>query len=304
MKRASAICLVMILLCTLLAGTVLAEETTWHCETCDADRDTAFCPTCGAKRPEAEPEPEPEAEPETEVEEVAEPGPWICPTCGKEVAADYGFCPDDGTKKSPWPHRELTGTAVKLKKYVGNSPLVARTGLKRQAYLGPDKNKYPGAGSYKPEVTPVCSAYFREGEYVYVDIPNPGKKGKCVYFMDYSLVEVPETVEDVTLEGIPAKMVREETAILGPGTEYEELDITETAKAKGYYWHGGYYVQAAPGQWMYIEGAADTYVVVLQPDTELVVFFEYKNWVFTEFETAVGPVRAWFPAEAVEPIEQ
>lgn len=299
MKKVSVICLVMIMLCTLLTGTVHAEETTWHCETCDADRDTAFCPTCGAKRPEAEPE----AETETEPEEAAD-GTWICPTCGKENAAEAAFCPDDGTRKSVWPHRELTGTSVKLKKYAGNNPKYIRMGIKRQAYLGPDKNVYPGAGSYKPEVTPVSGAYFREGKYVYVDIPNPAKKSKCVYFMDDSLLEVPEAVEDVTLEGIPAKMVREETAILGPGTEYEELDITEVAKMKGIYMHGGYYVQAAPSQWYYVEAASETYVVALQPDTEIVVFFEYKNWVFTEFETAVGPVRAWFPEDAVEPIKK
>lgn len=298
MKRASAICLVLMLLCTLFAGAVHAEEATWHCETCDADRDTAFCPVCGAKRPEAE------AETETETEEAAE-GTWTCPTCGKEIAAENSFCPDDGTKKSVWPHRELTGSQVKLKKYAGRNPRYMRVGIKRQAYLGPDKNVYPGAGSYKPEVTPVSMAYFREGKYVYVDIPNPGKKNKCVYFMDDSLVEIPATVEDVTLEGIPAKMVREETAILGPGTEYEELDITETVKAKGIYWNGGYYIEVVPGQWQYNgKATGDTYIVVLKPDTEIVVFFEYKNWVFTEFETPVGPVRAWFPEDAVEPVRE
>ena len=53
------------------------EQDGWIC-TCGQHVKTAFCPVCGAKRPE--------------------PAGWTCPNC-KRAGIQSGFCPDCGTKK-------------------------------------------------------------------------------------------------------------------------------------------------------------------------------------------------------------
>ena len=282
MKKATAFCLVMILLCTMLAGIAYADGETWHCETCDADRDTAFCPVCGAKRPDPE------------------PSVWYCPTCGKEISNEYSFCPDDGTAKpgsvSVWPKRDLTGTPVTIKPYPTNKD--PDKTMRRQAYLGPDKNKYPGAGSYRPGMVTSAAALFREGDYIFVDLLYHEKEKRVVYFLDYSLQEVPASLEFVSLTGQPATVSTGAVAMMGPGSDYEVLEIS--VKSKYADWDIDDLVDQFAGSyeiWRALQ--SNRYTVIVDEGTDITVFFEYNGWLFAEFGTAIGNVRAWLPANAV-----
>ena len=257
MKKTSVICLMKLLLYALLMATAYADGETWHCETCDAERDTAFCPVCGAKRPDPE------------------PSVWYCPSCGKEISGEYSFCPDDGTAKttgfiSTWPKRNLTGSPVTLKPQIYDVwHYYESDTFCRQAYLGPDKNKYPGAGSYRINTVNGATAILREGNYILVDLVYHGTKKRVVYFQADTLQDVPASLEITTLKGLPAKICKTATFMTGPGDDYEKLEIDEQLEK------------------------------ILVPEMEIIVFFECNGWVYTEFGTDRSSIRAWLPVDAV-----
>ena len=100
MKRILSVILAAACLLAFAVGAASADGGTWRCVTCGEDRDTAFCPVCGAARPAEETE-----------------DTWICPACGKELPAEYAFCPDDGSGKetasgAPWEVISLEGRAT------------------------------------------------------------------------------------------------------------------------------------------------------------------------------------------------
>ena len=280
MKKATSICLVVILLSALFAGFACADGETWHCDTCDADRNTAFCPVCGAKRPDSE------------------PSVWYCPTCGKEISAEYSFCPDDGTERNlttaAWPSRNLSGTPVTVKPYP-NDP---GKNMRRQAYLGPNKNKYPGAGSYRASMVTNASAIFRDGDYVFVDLLYHGDEKRVVWFHTDSLADIPASLEFVSLTGYPATVKTAAVAMMGPGADYEVQEITEKSKYAD--WSFEDLVGRFGGSYEIMQALQNNkYTVVVEPETRIDVFFECGGWVYAEFGTAVGNIRSWLPADAV-----
>ena len=185
------------------------------------------------------------------------------------LKAEVPALPTTGPEQSgqgEWPERDLGGIPVIIKPYPNNDKQ-----SRRQAYLGPEKNQYPGAGSYRPAMVNSASALFREGDYVLVDLLYETKE-RCVYFRTDSLQVVPASLELVTLTGYPAKIKQAAVAMMGPGNNYEALETTIKSQQ-----------------------------AVLEPDTEIMVFFEYNGWVFAEFDIDVGKVRAWLAADMVSP---
>lgn len=255
MKKIVSVFLTFLFLISLMSFAGATGES-WHCDTCNADRDTEFCPVCGAQKPVAS----------------SETSTWVCPTCGRELPVEYNFCPDDRTEKvlpaGKWPIRILNGVGTSLKK-------LASTDDRHQSYAGPDGKAYSGTGAYKPFKVSSATALFREGNYVLVDITYKTVGRRCVYFKSSSLVN--DAVESVTLESVPAKVKVEIQPSYGPGAYYDELEKTITEKNK-----------------------TRTDSVLLEPGTEIKVFFETNGWVFAEFNCSLGLVRAWLPAETVE----
>ena len=160
----------------------------------------------------------------------------------------------------PWPVRDLSGVPVSLKPFA-NDP---NKEMRRQAYYGPEKKKYPGAKSYRPGMVNSATAIFRDGDYILVDLLYHENEKRFVYFTTDSLLEdPPASLEIAPSEVYSAKTSKATKATMGPGWDYEALESTINAGA------------------------------------ELAVFFEYNDWVFAEFYTSVGIVRAWLPADAV-----
>ena len=225
---------------------------------------------------------------------------WYCETCREY--RDTVFCPVCGAKKpdtkpdsgsSVWPHKELTRTPVTIKAYPKS-----KSELRRQAYLGPDKNKYPGGGAYRPAMVAGANALFREGNYIFVDLLYHEEEKRTVYFLNDSLEEVPNSLEFETLTGIPAKVCRETIAMMGPGSDYRVLEIS--VKSKYANWSLEELVSKFGGSYEIQRALQNSrYTVVLEQGTSVSVFFEYNSWAFAEFDTAIGRVRAWLPADSV-----
>ena len=236
----------------------------------------------------------------------AEGGTWTCPTCGEKYPADYSFCPNDATEKpvtatnttgsaSGWTKRTLTGTSVTIKPYP-NDPQKEK---RRQAYLGPDKNKYPGGGSYRASMVNDATAILREGDYVLVDLRYHETEKRVVYFRSDSLEQVPVDLEITSLTGSPATTCEAVVAMMGPGEDYEVLEITEKSKYKDWSVEE---LAARFGGSVEITRALQNhrYAVVVEEGTPISVFFECDGYVFTEFSTAIGNVRAWLPVDAAQ----
>lgn len=193
-----------------------------------------------------------------------------------------------------WPSRDLSGVSVTVKPYP-NDP---EKTMRRQAYLGPDKNSYSGAGAYRPGMVTSATALFREGNYVFVDLLYHQDEKRIVYFLTDSLKDVPASLEIVTLTSLPARVTRGVVAMMGPGSDYEVLEITEKSK------YADWDLAALAGKFggSYEIGLAlqgNKYSVVVEPEDTVNVFFEYNGWVFAEFGTAIGNVRAWLPSDSV-----
>lgn len=199
-----ALILSVVCLFTMLFAAAHADGATWHCDTCDADRDTAWCPTCGARRPAEE--------------------SWVCPECGKTLPAEYIVCPDDGHAKvvstGTWPVMELSGASTDLRP-------VPEEEMRRQAFFGPSSD-YPGAGGYQPYKVLSAYALFREGGFVLVDLDYLTVGKRCVYFKSSYLTN--DSVDAVTLTGYAAKTTAEIQPMYGPGSTYDL--VTKATKNK------------------------------------------------------------------------
>ncbi|MBR6028527.1 MAG: hypothetical protein IKP40_05495 [Clostridia bacterium] len=264
MKKALFLMLALCLLLTLAAASAAGD--TWHCDTCDEDRNTPFCPICGTKRPEAEPT-------------------WVCPTCGQSYPLAYQFCPDDGTpqpgSEAPaqpqtervWPVIELTGPETRLTSL--------QQGGRHQSYHGPDSQKYPGAGAYTPRIV-GANILYRDGNYALVDLQYATQGRKCIYFRYLSLTNPNAPEWDLT--GHPAHVIERYQPRYGPGMEYDPLTQNFSAPSP--------LTQRMP--------VIRTENVFVEAGTPLLVFCESRDWVFAEFECSLGLVRAWLPVDAVQ----
>lgn len=189
-------------------------------------------------------------------------GAWTCPTCGETWPVNYNFCPNDQTSQpssgGSWPVIRLSGSSTSLK--------AARDRERRyQSYFGPNRN-FPGAGAYKYYKVTGATAFFREGEYVLVDMSYTTVGRRILYFRDTSLTNA--SVEYVNLVSWPAVTTATIQPLFGPGHMY---DIVEQNN-KGVYIGQG---------------------------TRVNVFFETNGWVFAEFSCSLGTIRAWLPADQV-----
>lgn len=201
-------------------------------------------------------------------------GSWTCPTCGETFPSSYNFCPNDSTMQpvsgGSWPVMTLYGTGTSLKSLKDES-------ARHQSYFGPNRHNYPGAGAYKPYKVSRATALFREGDFVLVDMSYTTVGRRCVYFKASSLTNA--NVESVKLAGYPARANTQIQPLFGPGYEYDEVDRTVTnSKTK----------------------KSTTEKVLIGAGTSLTVFFECDGWVFAEFGSSLGTIRAWIPAGCVD----
>lgn len=292
MKRLLA-CILMIVCLFTMVSAAFAEGETWHCDTCNEDRNTEFCPTCGAKKPDPEPEPE----------------SWICPSCGKELPAEYSFCPDDGSKKEDaavssvaWPVMDLEGVDTAL------SPL-GDDSKRHQSYFGPGTS-YPGDGAYKPKKATSVKALFRIGNFVLVDMTYQTVGRRILYFRSGSLTY--SDVENVTLTSHPAKVTGNVAPLQGPGAEYDNVLQTNVKDPSRYEevdlliydfdvhdfrvftcWYD------KDEDVFCLNRETGRYTVYLNEGEKINVFFETNGWVYAEFNCCLGTVRAWIPASCV-----
>lgn len=155
-----------------------------------------------------------------------------------------------------WPVMDLTGIPAQLK------PL--GQGERHQAFIGPDRQKYPGGGGYKPAQVSSAIILFQEGDYVLTDISYPSSRiRRCVYFSSSALSV---TLED-TVSFIPhtIKLTKDVQPRLGPGDQYDKWKLT-----------------------------------ILKPDTEVNVLLESENWIFVEYSYADDLIRAWLPTDSIK----
>lgn len=132
-----------------------------------------------------------------------------------------------------------------------------------QSRCGPART-YHGAGAYKTYKMLSTDALFVEDGYVLVDLSYQTVGRRILYFPVSAFYNV-NGVPTVTLDSVTAYTAADVIPTFGPGGEYDTFD--EAAVASG---------------------------------TRLAVFFEEDGWVFAEFESGLGTVRAWIPVEDVE----
>ena len=244
MRKLFITAIALALVSAMLCGYALADGSAWICPNCHEERYTNYCPVCSAPRPAAQ-------------------DSWVCTTCGQTWPASYNFCPDDRTAKTVsdrgWPVRRLTGTGTALR--------TAKDRERRyQSTFGPGRH-YPGAGAYKYYKVTDATAFFREGDYVLVDLSYLTVGRRILYFRDSSLTN--SAVESVTLTGCPASTTTTVQPMFGPGRAYDA--VTNNNRD-----------------------------VTIGSGTRVSVFFETDNWVFAEFGCSLGTIRAWLPADKVK----
>ena len=252
MKKALTALLAFVCIFSLLLSIAFADGS-WYCNTCGAYRDSEFCPVCGTQRL------------------ASDASVWICPICGNDIPSDYQFCPDDGTQRvtshGSWPVIELNGTGTSLRALSDSSK-------RHQAKFGPG-SQYPDAGAYKPAKATSVIAFFKEGDYVCVDMTYTTVGRRCVYFKASALSNA--SANEVTMNSYSARTKAEVQPMFGPGQIYDPV-VQKVAK----------------------NGKTLTYNVTIPARTSINVFFENNNWVFAEFGCALGTIRAWIPVNQVE----
>lgn len=131
-----------------------------------------------------------------------------------------------------------------------------------QSWCGPH-HSYHGAGAYKTYKMTRTEALFIENGYIFVDMSYSTVGRRCVYFGGgfTGTNHVPQE----TFTGYEAATTVDVIPTFGPGSEYDTFE-----KAS------------------------------ITAETELSVFFEENGWVFAEFFSGLGPVRAWIPVEYVQ----
>lgn len=292
-KILTVACLFVMLFTMLTAA--CAEGAAWHCDHCDADLETEFCPICGEERPAVE-EPAEAEEPEEAVTA------WTCPVCGEVLPMEYNFCPNDRTEKvvssGKWPVRIFEGTSVTM-----NSR--GKT-VKEQTYMGPGRKYAQGGSFYKGSIRNM-TALLKEGSFILVDMEYASSGKRCVYFKSSALNGSAEQVGNMT--AYPAVVTADVQPMQGPGKDYDPVKRTVIRKhTKKTYGKSdadeGSSVKSGGDNTIH-SGKTETYTtlhsdeIVLAKDAEISAFFEMNGWVYTEFECSAGWIRAWIPAAMV-----
>ena len=190
----------------------------------------------------------------------------------------------------PWPAESFEGVDVSLRPLKDSEQ-------RHQSYFGPD-TKYHGNGAYKPAKASNVKALFREGDFTLVDMEYPGQGRRVLYFRTSAVTG--GEAEAVTLTGYPAKTSTLLIAMQGPGMEYES--VMQTVPSPWLDLTFEELVSKFGGSWEIYEAMQDKRLtIVLDPETEISVFFEMNGWVFAEFSCSLGVIRAWLPAEYVVP---
>ena len=200
----------------------------------------------------------------------ADGGSWYCSTCGTYRNTD--FCPDCGARRpagqsGSWMTLTMSGVGTSLRPFNDQS-------RRHQSYFGPNSN-YPGAGAYKPYKVTSATALFREGDFVLVDMSYQTVGRRCVYFKASSLTSA--VVDQVTLSGTAAVTTSSVQPKFGPGYEYDSVEKKNQKNGK-----------------------TTTEAVTVGKGTRVNVFFEMNGWVFAEFGSSLGTIRAWLPANTVQ----
>ncbi len=131
-----------------------------------------------------------------------------------------------------------------------------------QSRCGPG-DTYHGAGAYKPYKVTSTAALFAEGGYLLVDMDYTTVGHRRVYFLTGAFSGTGE-VPEAALDGYDARTTGDLTPLFGPGGDYDVF--TEAAILAG---------------------------------THLLVYLEENGWVFAEFASDLGTVRAWLPADQI-----
>lgn len=194
---------------------------------------------------------------------------WYCENC--RTYRNSEWCPDCGARRpaaqsGSWPEMTLSGTGTSLRPFNDESK-------RHQSYFGPNSN-YSGAGAYKPYKVISATALFREGDYVLVDLSYKTVGRRCVYFKSSALSNAGGNY--MTLTGHSATTTVSVQPKFGPGYEYD--DVVKKNQSNG---------------------RTTTENVVLGSGTWVNVFFETRGWVFAEFGSSLGTIRAWLPANTV-----
>ena len=196
---------------------------------------------------------------------------WYCPVCGTQLDGEYNFCWRDGT---PRPAEDtgydgaadyqptVSWPARTLNGVATSLRKLPEESDRHQSKCGPG-TAYHGAGAYKPYKVTSAKALFKEGTFVYVDMYYTTVGHRCVYFFASSVTN-PLSVPEVSLTGTAGRTWSALTPRFGPGLNYDSFPEAN-----------------------------------IYENTAVTVFFETDGWLFCEFDCALGPVRAWLPADQV-----
>lgn len=132
-----------------------------------------------------------------------------------------------------------------------------------QSRSGPS-GSYHGAGGYKTYKMTRIEAFFVENGYVYTDL-SYSSVGRRMLYLPRKAFHSLRGLPDVILTGETAYTTEKLTPRFGPGSIYD--DFPEAKIGAG---------------------------------TSISVFFEKDGWLFAEFDSNIGPVRAWINARQVE----
>ena len=154
------------------------------------------------------------------------------------------------------------------------------------------------------------TALFREGDYVLTDLTYTTVGRRILYFKASSLKD--SDVEETRLTGHPARTTVRLMPRQGPGEEYDNVMETKKQDLSNYEFTDITSYSLEDGEWITYTGWIDydtgifisdpkteRYLVCLNENAPLSVFFETDGWVFAEFGCSLGTVRAWLPANCV-----
>ena len=249
-----------------LAGTACADGGTWHCDTCDADRDSAFCPDCGAARPAVQ-----------EGEESVKPWPVM------ELAGiDSALRPlsDDEQRHQSYfgPSADYPGDgAYKPKKATSVKAL-----LREGDFVLTDLT-YQTVGRR--------ILYFKASALTNSDVESVTLTGYPAKTLGaIAPKQGPGPMYDDLLQTKRQDMSGFEHIDGFSWYDYETGTWTEVE---------GFWVDFDSGV-IVDNPKTERFTVYLKEGADLSVFFETNGWVYAEFNCTLGKARGWLPAATVE----
>lgn len=248
-----------------LVSVANAGGKTWHCDTCDADRDTEFCPECGKQRP-----------------------------------ADQT---DEEEQSKPWPVRNLVETDTKLTS-LGDSDQRHQSYLGPSKDYPGDGAYKPGKASSVKALLREGDYVLTDLTYPTVGRRILYFKASALKNNDVESVNLTgypaRTIGTVIPKQGPGSvydnLMQTKKQDMSDYT-YEEFYWYDWENGEWYY--GSYWYNYENGS-LVLEPGSNVFVIYLPENTEVSVFFETNGWVFAEFNCSLGKVRAWLPAATVK----